>query len=122
MVKMRGLNHINLNVTDIRRSLDFYQRAFGMEVKFWERDRRMVFLGTPGADDTLTLCQVSDGDPVAGGGISHFGIRIAERSELDRAVEQVTHAGGRLISRGEHGPGASYAYFADPDGYVIELG
>jgi lactoylglutathione lyase len=122
MVKMRGLNHVNINVTDIRRSLDFYQNAFGMTVKFWERDNRMVFLGTPGADDTLTLCKAGDGDPIAGGGVSHFGIRIAQRGELDLAVEQVTRAGGKLLSRGEHAPGAPYAYFADPDGYVIELG
>jgi lactoylglutathione lyase len=122
MVKMRGLNHININVTDIRRSLDFYQQAFGMTVSFWESNHRMVFLNTPGADDTLTLCQAGDGDPVAGGGISHFGIRIADRAELDQAVEQVTRAGGKLISRGEHAPGVAYAYLADPDGYVIELG
>jgi catechol 2,3-dioxygenase-like lactoylglutathione lyase family enzyme len=122
MVKMRGLNHVNINVTDIRRSLDFYQNAFGMTVKFWENNNRMVFLNTPGADDTLTLCQAGQGDPVAGGGVSHFGIRIAERGELDQAVEQVTRAGGKLLSRGEHAPGVGYAYFADPDGYVIELG
>ncbi len=122
MVKMRGLNHININVSDVRRSLDFYERAFGMTVLFWERDHRMVFLNTPGADDTITLCQARDGDPVAGGGVSHFGIRIAERGKLDEAVEQVTRAGGRLLSRGEHMPGVPYAYVADPDGYVIELG
>jgi catechol 2,3-dioxygenase-like lactoylglutathione lyase family enzyme len=122
MVKMRGLNHINLNVTDVRRSLAFYEQAFGMKVKFWDHGDRMVFLNTPGASDTLTLCQAGDGDPIGGGGVSHFGFLIAKRGKLDEAVEQVTRAGGKLLSRGEHAPGVPYAYLADPDGYVIELG
>ena len=43
-------------------------------------------------------------------------------NNLDEIVRQVVHAGGKLQSRGEHAPGAPYAYLTDPDGYVIELG
>ena len=53
MIKSRGLNHINLNVSDIRRSLRFYQEAFGLEIKFWE-GQRMVFLGSPGVHDIIS--------------------------------------------------------------------
>jgi predicted enzyme related to lactoylglutathione lyase len=41
--------------------------------------------------------------------------------DLDLAIAEVEHAGGRVISRGEHGPGHPFVYLADPDGYVIEL-
>ena len=41
---------------------------------------------------------------------------------LDEMVRQIENAGGKLQSRGEHAPGVPYAYFTDPDGYVIELG
>ena len=34
MLTSRGLNHINLNVSNIQRSVKFYQEAFGLEVKF----------------------------------------------------------------------------------------
>jgi catechol 2,3-dioxygenase-like lactoylglutathione lyase family enzyme len=120
MIKARGLHHINLNVSDIGRSLKFYQDAFGLEVKFWEGEH-MVFLQSPGADDTITLCQAGDGDPVAGGGVSHFGFSIG-KNNLDQMVMQVVSAGGKVQRRGEHAPGVPYAYFTDPDGYVIELG
>ncbi|HYL60001.1 MAG TPA: VOC family protein [Candidatus Acidoferrales bacterium] len=120
MIKARGLNHINLNVTDIARSLKFYQEAFGLEVAFWE-GREMVFLHSPGARDTITLCVAKPDEPVAGGGVSHFGFAL-ESGGLDEAVKQVEQAGGKLLRRGKHGGQFPFAYISDPDGYVIELG
>jgi predicted enzyme related to lactoylglutathione lyase len=120
MVKTRGLSHININVSDVKRSLRFYQEAFGLEVMFWEGDT-MVFLRTPGAKDTITLCQAKKGEPVAGGGVSHFGFGIVNKHELDAAAEAITRAGGKVLRRGEHAPGVPYLYASDPDGYVIEL-
>ena len=121
MIKSRGLNHINLNVSDIQRSLKFYQEAFGLEVRFWE-GRQMVFLGSPGAHDLITLCAAQKNEPIGGAGVSHFGFALGRPGELDASVKQIEAAGGRLLSRGEHAPGVPYAYFADPDGYVIEIG
>ena len=63
MIKTRGLRHINLNVRDVGRSLKFYQEAFGLEVKFWE-GKTMVFIHSPGVDETITLCQAKADDPV----------------------------------------------------------
>jgi catechol 2,3-dioxygenase-like lactoylglutathione lyase family enzyme len=120
MIKTRGLNHININVSDVKRSLEFYQDVFGMDVMFWDGDN-MVFLRTPGANDTITLCQAGDGAPVAGGGVSHFGFGIASKKDLDAASGAITRAGGKVLRRGEHAPGHPYLYCADPDGYVIEL-
>ncbi len=120
MIKARGLRHINLNVRDIGRSLKFYQEAFGLEVKFWE-GKTMVFLQSPGVDETITLCEAKADEPIAGGGVSHFGFSIG-KNHLDEIIRQVEHAGGKLQRRGEHAPGAPYAYLTDPDGYVIELG
>ena len=120
MIASHGLNHINLNVSDIQRSVKFYQEAFGLEVKFWE-GRRMVFLGSPGAHDLITLCQVDKSEPVGAGGVSHFGFALGRKGQLDESVAQIERAGGKLLSRGEHAPGVPYAYFADPDGYVIEI-
>jgi catechol 2,3-dioxygenase-like lactoylglutathione lyase family enzyme len=55
------------------------------------------------------------------GGVAHFGFRLADSGNLDAAIEEGEAAGGKLIRRGEHGPGMRFAYIADPDGYVIEL-
>jgi catechol 2,3-dioxygenase-like lactoylglutathione lyase family enzyme len=53
--------------------------------------------------------------------VSHFGFSIGA-GNLDEAVDQFRRAGGKLLSRGKHGGRFPYAYFSDPDGYVIELG
>ena len=60
MIKTQGLTHIHLAVRDIQRSLAFYSEVFGMEVRFWDGPS-MVFLGTPGAQDTFTLRQADAG-------------------------------------------------------------
>jgi catechol 2,3-dioxygenase-like lactoylglutathione lyase family enzyme len=61
-----------------------------------------------------------EAEPIGSGGVSHFGFALG--GDLDASVRQVEQAGGKLLSRGEHAPGVPFAYFADPDGYVIELG
>jgi len=82
----------------------------------------MVFLSTPGREDLITL----NADPDArhagvNGGVNHFGFRLVSAADMDAAVKEVEAAGGSLIDRGEHAPGAPYAYVRDPDGFVLEL-
>jgi catechol 2,3-dioxygenase-like lactoylglutathione lyase family enzyme len=119
MIKTKGLRHININVRDVARSLAFYQQVFGMKEMF--RDGDLVFLTTPGSDDTITLCPAGPDDPIAGGGVSHVGGSVVNKADLDDAAHQIERAGGKVLSRGEHAPGHPFLYFADPDGYVIEL-
>jgi catechol 2,3-dioxygenase-like lactoylglutathione lyase family enzyme len=121
VIETEGLTHVQLVVRDVHRSLAFYQAVFGMEVRFWEGDR-MVFIGTPGRRDTITLNQGGDGRRAGvAGGVDHIGFRLLDKSQLDDAIAVVIDAGGRLIERGEHTPDHPFAYVADPDGYVIEL-
>lgn len=121
MIRTRGLTHIHLIVRDMKRSLRFYRAAFGMRVSF-KAGKNLVFLNTPGSKDMITLHQDAELARVAGtsGGISHFGFQLV-KTDLDAAIKEVKKAGGRLVERGEHAPGVTYAYVADPDGYVIEL-
>jgi catechol 2,3-dioxygenase-like lactoylglutathione lyase family enzyme len=119
MIETEGLTHLHLRVSDLQASLRFYQGVFGMRETF--RDGELVFLSTPGASDSITLNPLGDGPVGTGGGIGHFGFRLKPDVSLDDAIAAVEAGGGSLISRGEHAPGASYAYVADPDGYVIEL-
>ena len=116
MVKARKLYHINLKVSDIERSVRFYQRALGLVEDFREGPL-MVFLSPQGSDDVITLHQT---EPVGPQGVAHFGFQI-EGGDLDDAVAAVVAAGGKFLSKGAHAPGVGYAYVADPDGYVIEL-
>ncbi len=83
----------------------------------------MVFLSTSGSRDLITLNRDQREAANAGksGGIAHFGFRFADRSQLNAAIKEVESAGGKLLSRSRSGAGRTYAYVADPSGYVIEL-
>ena len=119
MIETEGLTHIHLFVADLDRSLRFYREVFGLEEVF-RSGAKMVFLRPPNSEDTITLNEDPQKAGVAGG-VDHFGFRLADKSHLDRAIEEVERAGGRLLERGVHGPDNPYAYVSDPDGYMIEL-
>ena len=123
MIKTAGLTHIHLVVRDLERALRFYRAVFGMEERF-RVGPHMVFLSTPGSHDLITLNQDEAQHAKAGdnGGITHFGFNLRDAADIDAAIVEVEHAGGKLLSRGEHAPGVPFLYVADPDGYVIELG
>jgi catechol 2,3-dioxygenase-like lactoylglutathione lyase family enzyme len=119
MIETQGLTHINLLVADIHRAKAFYETVFGFQEMFWDGPG-LVFLRPPGTQDTITL-QLSPKAVAGSGGIDHFGLRLADRGQLDRAIDAVISAGGALVERGEHEPGRPYAYVADPDGHIIEF-
>jgi metallothiol transferase len=121
LVRTQGLTHIHLVVRDLDRSLHFYQSVFGMEELFRE-GTDLVFLRTPGCQDTITL-NAGKGKAKTGakGGVAHFGFRLQDKADLDRAVAEVEAAGGKLLRTGEHAPGHRFAYVEDPDGFVIEF-
>jgi catechol 2,3-dioxygenase-like lactoylglutathione lyase family enzyme len=130
MIRTRGLSHINLNVSDIERSVRFYRELFGLEVLMeyegpmgehsWGRQ---VALSTPGANDVIALSQVP-GVPIGPAGMNHFGLNLVSDDDVAAAVAEVVHAGGKLVSEYTHetdGIVEHNAYVADPDGYVLEL-
>jgi catechol 2,3-dioxygenase-like lactoylglutathione lyase family enzyme len=119
MIETQGLTHINLLVADIHRAKAFYQAVFGLQEMFWDGPN-LVFLRPPGTQDTITL-QQSEEVARGAGNIDHFGFRLADRGQLDRAINEVIAAGGEFVERGEHEPGRPFAYVKDPDGHVIEL-
>ncbi len=121
MIKTLGLTHLHLMVSDIQRSLEFYQTVFGMEVRFWAGEG-LVFVNTPGANDMIALHQAEKGHSTgASGGILHFGLQLENKDDLEAAINEVIAAGGALKKRGEFMPGMKFAYVSDPDGYEIEL-
>jgi catechol 2,3-dioxygenase-like lactoylglutathione lyase family enzyme len=118
MVRTYGLTHISLAVRDLDAALRFYQAVFGVEVVYREGDSIQVV--TPGAKDVIAFERVAAVD-VKSGGVAHFGFRLIDPADIDRAVAEAERAGGRLVRRGEFAPGSPFAYVNDPDGYEIEI-
>ena len=118
MVKTHGLTHVGLAVADPERSLRFYRDVFGV-VEYYRDDEQIQVKG-PGPFDVLAF-EKRPRDAGKRGGIEHFGFRLTDPKDIDLAVREVEKAGGRLLRRGEFGPGLPFAYVADPDGYEIEI-
>lgn len=118
MIKTHGLTHISLAVKDPDRSLQFYRSLFG--VKEYYRDEDSVQVLGPGPHDVIAFERNSS---KAGkrSGIDHFGFRLTNPKDIDKAVREAERAGGKILRRGEFGPGFPFVYVEDPDGYEIEI-
>jgi lactoylglutathione lyase len=113
--------HIHLRVSDLERSIRFYEQAFGLQVVMRHEADKMAFLQTPGTGEIVTLRE-DPGDRVGdGGGIDHFGFPLVDARDLEDAIREVEAAGGRLIERETIAGGYPTAFVADPDGYRIQI-
>ena len=118
MVKTRGLTHISLSVKDPERSLSFYSALLG--VREYYRDEGQIQVQGPGPHDVIVF-EKAKAKAGQVGGISHFGFRPTQPSDIDVAVSEAKKAGGKILRQGEFSPGFPYVYVADPDGYEIEI-
>ena len=118
MIRTHGMTHIALAVRDVERAFRFYEAVFGMVAVY--RDRDFLQAQTPGTHDVLVF---ETGKARAGkaGGIAHFGFRLVQPADIDRAAEAVEKAGGVVTSKGEFVPGEPYLFCRDPDGYEVEI-
>ncbi len=118
MIKTLGLTHLALTVSDLERSFRFYHEVFGMLSIY--RERNFLQAQTPGTHDVLVLEEGTE-NVGSSGGIKHFGFRLADPGDIDRAAAAIERAGGKIKHRGEFCPGEPYVFFSDPDGYEVEV-
>ena len=115
------LEHVNLTVADLERSIAFYTRLFGLEVR-WRGatggGAPAVHLGT--AEWYVALFEgEAQAIPVAydKAGFNHFGVVV---DDLDAAVSRAKDLGAPVEIPEPYDPGRR-AYCFDPDGHEIEL-
>ncbi len=119
IMKTQGLNHIQIAVSNIDRSLTFYMGLLGMRELF--REGSLVFLQSAEGNDIFTLRQAQGPVDTTSVGLQHFGFAV-NREDHPAAVEEVRKFGAEVLDVGQHGDKSLYAYFKDPDGYIIEIG
>jgi len=112
------LGPVHLTVSDLERSIAYYERSLGLQVH--GRGGDTATLGA-GAEDLVVL----HGRPGAHGGgrhagLYHFALLFPTREELARAVNRLAATRTRIEGASDHGVSEAI-YLRDPDDNGIEL-
>jgi catechol 2,3-dioxygenase len=109
---------VHLTVSDIERSLAFYQDIMGFKIH--SREGNIVHLGA-GGDDLLVLYGDPDATPLRqGGGLYHYAILVPNRYELAQTLKRFAETRTPLQGLSDHFVSEAL-YLADPDGNGIEI-
>ena len=121
MIKIHGVLHFSLPVTDLERSRKFYEGLLGMKVV--EQSPRMVFLRT--GNDYFILAKgneplkydSSQSTPV------HHAFKVAPE-DFEGSIEYLRSKGIEVFNIENRNEGVFWgpqAYFLDPDGNKLEI-
>ncbi len=106
--KSATIDHVSIQVADMQRSVDFYQKMFGFSVISQDQPHEIVRLG-----NTRTLVSLNRQSPA--GIVDHFAIGIP-RFTKEAATRYVTQHGARA----EDDPYAGL-HVKDPDGINVQI-
>jgi catechol 2,3-dioxygenase len=114
------LGRVRLQVSDLTRSLEFYEGTLGMRVV--ERSATEAVLAVHGDDRVLVELVERPGARPAGRGrlgLFHFAILLPDRAALGRFVRHLAESGVHA-GAGDHLVSEAF-YLHDPDGLGIEV-
>jgi catechol 2,3-dioxygenase-like lactoylglutathione lyase family enzyme len=116
-LRVKGIQHLNLQVADLPRARAFYTELLGFAVSFAKGDT--VWLDAGG--DLLGLSEVRGASSSRAHGSEHFGFMVDGPADVDRWAEQL-RAHGVTPEKGpyDRSDGRS-VYFRDPDGHLVEI-
>ncbi|RZS37887.1 catechol 2,3-dioxygenase-like lactoylglutathione lyase family enzyme [Herbihabitans rhizosphaerae] len=131
MPALTGVHHVSLTVTDVDRSVPWYERVLGFtefeRVDGGEGALRKVLLRGPGIGIVLALVQhpVSDrvGFDESHPGLDHLSFSVPDEKSLDDWAERLTEHGVTFspVTAEHTSTGAAVVVFRDPDGIQLEL-
>ena len=129
MINVIGIEHLNIRVANLDRSLRFYGDILGLrEIHRSRRPDGSVSLLALRAGDCMLFLQPSPDDTPSQEAkqrdLDHFAVEI-ERQEPELLAVALREAGVEIVEGpvkrfGAHGHGTS-VYVRDPDGHKIEL-
>lgn len=116
------LEHVNLTVSQLDRSIEFYSKLFGFEVRWRGRTTTGVEAAHIGDERCyVALFQAERPNRAerdyAEVGLNHFGFVV---EDLDAFKNRLQALGAAPHSEQDYEPGRRL-YFLDPDGIEIEL-
>ena len=122
-----ALDHIVLNVADVEKSLEFYERVLGLmseRVEAWRRGEVSFPSLRISASTIIDLVKASKNGSAGEPNLAHFCL-VTDSPNLDESIENLASAGvpvetGPAVRSGARGNALSI-YFRDPDKNLIEL-
>jgi catechol 2,3-dioxygenase-like lactoylglutathione lyase family enzyme len=118
--------HVALNVTDVERSVAFYQAMFGVAPVKHKEGYAKFDLDNPALNLTLNVSP----DMQPQGSLSHLGVQVSSTEDVLAAVHRFTEAGLNVLE--EMNTDCCYAlqdkvWVSDPDGnrweiFVVKVG
>ncbi len=111
---------VQLAVSDLSRSADFYTRMLGLPLI--SHDGQRALLGTDPKRPALALVQLADPTSIPRGstGLFHVAWLSPSRAALAGALRRVAHNHWPIDGAADHGVSEAL-YLSDPDGLGIEL-
>ena len=130
-IKVRNFNHVTLTVSDLKRSVDFYQGLFGMPIQA-RQGSTLVVLRIGAGPQSLML---STGGATATPGINHLCLGVENfrvdrilKVLADRGIATAERSGPMKVHVRMRGPenggakeGTAELTFGDPDGIIVQL-
>ncbi|MFQ6584933.1 ArsI/CadI family heavy metal resistance metalloenzyme [Priestia megaterium] len=111
--------HVGINVTNLEKSIEFYQKVFGVKPEKVKEDYAKFLLDEPGLNFTLNVR-----DEVNGNQVNHFGFQVGNVEEVNAHKERLEKEG--FFAREEMDTTCCYAvqdkfWVTDPDGNEWEF-
>ena len=106
--KTADIDHVSIQVADLQRSVEFYQKMFGFSVVSEDKPLGIVRLG-----NTRTLVSLNRQSPAAI--VDHFSIGVP-RFTKEAATRYLTQRGARVGDDPYHG-----LHVNDPDGIYVQI-
>jgi len=106
--KTADIDHVSIQVADLQRSVDFYQKMFGFSVVSQDQPRGIIRLG-----NTRTLVSLNHQSPA--GIVDHFSIGVP-RFTKEAAARYLTEHGATPLDDPYAG-----LHVKDPDGINVQI-
>jgi len=115
-LRVTGINHVVLHVTDVERSRQFYMEVLGFEDRNISVGSSMKASFLRCGIQGLDLFEISGGDAHGGKEMNHMALCVAA-DDLDEIIAALSNAG---VECSEKTP-RNTVFISDPDGHRIEM-
>lgn len=116
-MNIQGINHLCFSVSNLERSITFYEQALGARIQV--KGRKLAYFELAGL--WIALNQEDVIRNYTERTYTHIAFTVKEE-EFDTSVQELKAAGADILpGRARDSRDARSVYFTDPDGHLFEL-